>query len=66
MSSTLLLPGNDLPLSDPDEIASVLAGRIDALVDSGGCGLEPTTVVDLTGDYPLLLRRGKGDPRDFL
>jgi tRNA threonylcarbamoyl adenosine modification protein (Sua5/YciO/YrdC/YwlC family) len=65
MSSTLLLPGNDVPLSDPDEIFSALAGRIDAFVDSGACGIEPTTVVDLTGEYPVVLRRGKGDPRDF-
>lgn len=61
MSSTLLLPGQDLPLSDPDEIAAALAGRIDLLIDSDGCGIEPTTVVDVTGDYPVVVRRGRGD-----
>ena len=65
MSSTLLLPGNDLPFSDPDEIAEALAGRIELLIDSGGCGLEPTTVVDLTGGYPEVLRQGRGDATVF-
>ena len=65
MSSTLLLPGNDLPLSDPDEIVERLTHDVDIVIDGGNCGVEPTTVVDLTGEYPILLRRGKGDPRAF-
>lgn len=65
MSSTLLLPGSDLPLNDPDEIYERLEREVDIIVGSGGCGVEPTTVVDLTGDYPVLIRRGKGDPADF-
>lgn len=65
MSSTLLLPGQDLPLSDPEEIARVLAGRIDLLIDSGGCGVEPTTVVDVTGDFPVIVRQGRGDSKGF-
>jgi tRNA A37 threonylcarbamoyladenosine synthetase subunit TsaC/SUA5/YrdC len=60
MSSTLLMPGAELPLSDPDEIMSLLGGRIDLFIDSGNCGVEPSTVVDLTGDAPVVLRRGKG------
>jgi tRNA threonylcarbamoyl adenosine modification protein (Sua5/YciO/YrdC/YwlC family) len=65
MSSTLLLPGQPLPLSDPEEIASSLAGRIDLLIDSGSCGIEPTTVVDVTGDYPAVIRQGRGDSTAF-
>lgn len=63
MSSTLLLPGHDAALSDPDEIEAAVAGRVDLLIDSGGCGIEPTTVVDLTGDSPVILRQGRGDAR---
>jgi len=65
MSSTLLLPGADLPLNDPDEIYERLERDVDIIVASGSCGVEPTTVVDLTGEYPVLIRRGKGDPADF-
>lgn len=65
MSSTLLLPDHDLPLSDPDDIAAELAGRIDLLIDSGSCGIEPTTVVDVTGDYPVIVRQGRGDSAAF-
>jgi tRNA threonylcarbamoyl adenosine modification protein (Sua5/YciO/YrdC/YwlC family) len=65
MSSTLLLPGHDLPLSDPDEIMTALRGRIDLFIDSGNCGIEPSTVVDLTGDAPVVLRRGKGPTTVF-
>jgi tRNA threonylcarbamoyl adenosine modification protein (Sua5/YciO/YrdC/YwlC family) len=65
MSSTLLLPGDVVPLSDPDEIMAALQGRIDLLIDSGNCGVEPSTVVDLTGDVPVVVRRGKGPAAPF-
>ena len=65
MTSTLLLPGQDLPMFDPDEIATALKGRIELLIDSGSGGIEPTTVVDVTGDYPVILRQGRGDTRGF-
>lgn len=65
MSSTLLLPGQEFPMSDPEEIAAMLAGKIDLLVDSGSCGIEPTTVVDVTGDYPVIVRQGRGDSTAF-
>jgi tRNA threonylcarbamoyl adenosine modification protein (Sua5/YciO/YrdC/YwlC family) len=65
MSSTLLLPGHDLPLSDPEDIWTALAGRVDLLIDSGGCGVEPTTVVDMTGDFPVILRQGRGDAKNL-
>jgi tRNA threonylcarbamoyl adenosine modification protein (Sua5/YciO/YrdC/YwlC family) len=65
MSSTLILPQAELPLSDPDEVADALAGRIELFLDSGSCGVEPTTVVDMTGDFPRVLRRGRGDTAHF-
>lgn len=65
MSVTLILPGDDLPLTDPDDIRTVLEKRVDVIVDGGYCGLEPTTVVDLTGDVPVLVRRGVGDFTPF-
>lgn len=65
MSSTLVLPGADLPLNDGDEILDRLRGQADLVVDAGSCGVEPSTVVDLTGDYPVLLRRGKGNATAF-
>jgi len=65
MSSTLILPGQDMPMTDPSEILHRLGKDVDLIVDSGVCGIEPTTVVDLTGDFPVLLRKGQGDWTDF-
>jgi tRNA threonylcarbamoyl adenosine modification protein (Sua5/YciO/YrdC/YwlC family) len=65
MSSTLLLPDGELPLNDGAEIYERLAGRVDLVIDSGSCGVEPSTVVDLTGHYPVILRLGKGDASHF-
>ena len=65
MSSSLILPDHELPLADPDDIHDALAGRIDLLIDSGNCGLDPTTVVDLTSDLPRVLRQGRGDAGVF-
>mgnify|MGYP005809588761 CR=1 FL=1 len=65
MSVTLILPGDQHPLSDPEDIRDRLGPRIDALIDGGYGALEPTTVIDLSGAGPLLLRRGMGDPADF-
>lgn len=61
MSSTLILPGEDLPMTDPYQIRVYLEHDVDLIIDSGFCGHEPTTVVDLTGDRPEILRQGKGD-----
>ena len=60
LSSTLQLPGDDYALNDADAIGRRLAGRIDLVLDAGPCGLEPSTVVDLTADEPVILRAGKG------
>jgi len=60
MSSTLVLAGDDLPLSDPHEIRARLEHQVEAVLDGGNCGLVPTTVVDLVGDTPRVIRAGKG------
>ena len=60
LSSTLLLPGIDLPLNDADEIADLLAKQVDLVIDGGACGLSPTTVIDMTGPVPGLIRAGLG------
>lgn len=60
MSSTLLLPGEDLPLTDGREIRERLEHQVDAVLDSGNCGLEPTTVVDLAVNPPVVVRQGRG------
>jgi len=60
MSSTLLLPGDELPLTDGDQIRARLEHQLDAILDGGHCGIEPTTVIDLAVSPPLLVRAGKG------
>jgi len=65
MSSTLILPGDDMPLTDPYEIRDTLERHLDLIIDGGYCGFEPTTVVDLTGDEPVVLRKGLGDVSVF-
>jgi tRNA threonylcarbamoyl adenosine modification protein (Sua5/YciO/YrdC/YwlC family) len=65
LSSTLTLPGDDMPLNDPDEIRERLEHQVDLILDSGSCGVEPTTVVNLTSDAPVIERVGKGDTALF-
>ena len=65
MSSSLILPGETLPMTDPWEIESDLGHAVDIIVDGGFRGLEPTTVVDLTGDNPSIIRQGAGDVSVF-
>jgi tRNA threonylcarbamoyl adenosine modification protein (Sua5/YciO/YrdC/YwlC family) len=60
MSSTLLLPGDELPLTDGDQIRARLEHQLDAILDGGHCGIEPTTVIDLAVSPPVLVRAGKG------
>ncbi len=61
LSVTLILPGEDMPLTDPGEIRGHLGKQLDVIIDGGYCGHEPTTVIDLTGDTPVVLRQGRGD-----
>jgi tRNA threonylcarbamoyl adenosine modification protein (Sua5/YciO/YrdC/YwlC family) len=60
LSSTLILPGDEEPLNDAQEIRARLEQQVDLVVDAGACGIEPTTVVDLTGAAPEILREGRG------
>jgi tRNA threonylcarbamoyl adenosine modification protein (Sua5/YciO/YrdC/YwlC family) len=60
MSSTLLLPNDQYPLTDPYDIREILQHELELVIDGGFCGLEPTTVVDLTGDRPQIMRQGCG------
>lgn len=65
MSTSLILPGATVPLSEPEAIRDVLGAQVDLIIDGGNCGYQPTTVVDLTGDYPVILREGSGDLKPF-
>jgi tRNA threonylcarbamoyl adenosine modification protein (Sua5/YciO/YrdC/YwlC family) len=65
VSTTLLLPGQDEPMTQGWEIADQLGDAVDAVIDSGDCGLEPTTIIDLSQDKPEILRRGAGDTSGF-
>jgi tRNA threonylcarbamoyl adenosine modification protein (Sua5/YciO/YrdC/YwlC family) len=65
ISSTLMLPGDDAPLTEPEEMRARLEHQVDLVMDGGPCGVEATTVVDLTGEAPRLLRAGRGDPAPF-
>jgi tRNA threonylcarbamoyl adenosine modification protein (Sua5/YciO/YrdC/YwlC family) len=65
LSSTLLLPGDEEPMTVGWEIKERLDHLVDAVVDSGDCGMDPTTVVDLSGDEPVIARVGAGDPARF-
>ncbi|HET8699066.1 MAG TPA: L-threonylcarbamoyladenylate synthase [Gammaproteobacteria bacterium] len=65
MSSTLLLPGETVPLTDPDDIRNRLERLVDAIVDGGACGMEPTSVLDLSRGEVDVVREGKGDISAF-
>ncbi len=60
ISTTLLLPGDELPRTDAGEIRERLGHEVDLVIDSGDAGIEPTTIVDLTGPEAVLVRRGRG------
>lgn len=65
LSTSLILPGQELPLIDPFEMRAQLDHLVDLVIDGGACGIEPTTVVDMVEDTPLVIRQGKGDARVF-
>jgi len=60
LSATLMLPGAASPFSDALEIRAALERELDLVIDSGSCGLQPSTIIDLSSDVPRLVRRGKG------
>jgi tRNA threonylcarbamoyl adenosine modification protein (Sua5/YciO/YrdC/YwlC family) len=65
LGATLILPDDDQPLNDPEQVRERLERQIELVIDGGACSLEPTTVVDLTSGEPQLLRQGRGDPAVF-
>jgi tRNA threonylcarbamoyl adenosine modification protein (Sua5/YciO/YrdC/YwlC family) len=65
MSSTLLLPGEELPRTDAKEIYEHLQYSVDLVLDGGHCGLVPTSVIDLSGDHAVVVRVGRGDVAPF-
>jgi tRNA threonylcarbamoyl adenosine modification protein (Sua5/YciO/YrdC/YwlC family) len=65
LSATLALPGDAQPLSDAGQIRERLEHQLDLVIDAGPCGVEPSTVIDLTGDAPLVVRKGKGSLAPF-
>lgn len=65
LSTTLQLPGDDHPLNDPYTIRDLLEHQVDLVVDGGYGDVDTTTVIDLSGETPVLVRRGKGDIQPF-
>jgi tRNA threonylcarbamoyl adenosine modification protein (Sua5/YciO/YrdC/YwlC family) len=65
LSSTLILPGDELPLNDAEEIRERLEHQVELVMDAGSCGIDMTTVIDLTTDVPALVRPGRGDLEPF-
>lgn len=65
MSVSLILPGDSQPMLDPYDIRETLEHEVDLVIDGGYCGLEATTVIDLSGDEPSLIRQGVGDASAF-
>ena len=65
MSSTLLLPGDDFPLTDPFEIEERIGHEVEAIIDAGATGIEPSSVLDLSNGFVEILRAGRGDVSQF-
>lgn len=61
MSSTLILPGETMPLADADDVDEQVGNVVDLVIDGGNCGIQPTTVVDMAGGTPVIARQGKGE-----
>lgn len=65
MTTTLILPGDEFALSNVDEIVERIGSQLDAIIDGGHIGQKPTTIIDLTGSYPIIARYGHGDVTSF-
>lgn len=65
LGTTLIMPNEDQPLTDPDEVRDRLAKLVELVIDGGTCSFEPTTVIDMTGTHPKLRRQGRGDASVF-
>jgi tRNA threonylcarbamoyl adenosine modification protein (Sua5/YciO/YrdC/YwlC family) len=66
MSSTLILPGDETPMTDPEVMRDRLEHQVDLVIDGGACGFQPTTVVDLSTGIPQIVREGRGDSAVFV
>jgi len=65
MSTSMILPGEEMPMPDLEDIAERLKGQVDLIIDGGDCGIIPTSIVDLTSGFPEIVREGRGDISDF-
>lgn len=65
MSTSLIMPGEDMPLMDPYEIREILQHHVDLVIDGGYCGMEATSVINLVDEIPEIVRQGAGDVSDF-
>jgi len=65
MSTSLIMPGDDQPLTDPYDIRATLEHQVDLIIDGGYCGMEATSVINMTDDVPEVVRVGMGDVSDF-
>jgi len=61
MSVTLILPHDSIPLTDIEDMVNLLGTQVDVIIDGGYCGYEPTTIIDLVTEVPVVVRQGKGD-----
>jgi len=66
ISTTLILAGEETPMIEPEAMREVLGKSVDLIIDGGNCGIEPTSVIDLTEEKPKVLRQGKGEVAPFL
>ncbi|MCK5717659.1 MAG: threonylcarbamoyl-AMP synthase [Thiomargarita sp.] len=60
MSSTIMMPGKDMPETEPESITELLSKQVDLIINGGHCGIEPTTIVDMISEPPQIIRKGKG------
>ena len=65
MSVSLIMPGDDEPMTDPYDIKDMLINEVDLIIDGGYCGMEPTSVIELFDDEPVIIRKGLGDTSAF-
>lgn len=65
MSSTLLLPSDSFPMTDPEDIRDRVERQVDLIIDGGSCGMDPTSVLDLSSGKVVVVRKGKGDVSAF-